>query len=352
MCPSLRDAFSRLEADHPQFGLDWLSNLAHHALDEGDEALVLVARGPNGSTAALPLRISAQKHAQSLVNFYTSLYRPLVPDTADHGAASEPLFTAILRYLRVEERAHSVMLHPLDGEAEHYATLRVALKNAGWGGVHGFGCFANWYLESPGLSWQSYLQGRPSRLRNTIGRKTRAFLRDQRGSLSIVTDGAQLSAALEHYTAIYNSSWKQNEPYPTFIPNLVSLAARRGWLRLGTAFYDGQAIASQLWLVANGTAYIFKLAYRPEAASLSPGTVLTAHMMQAALDDDDVTCVDYLSGDDAYKRDWMSSRRERQGLAAYNPATPRGLLQLLLEKAKTLLKPQRAEEAAASGTGR
>jgi len=36
--------------------------------------------------------------------------------------------------------------------------------------------------------------------------------------------------------------------------------------------------------------------------------------------------IDYLTGDDTYKKDWMSHRRERWGIIAFNPRTPRGLL--------------------------
>jgi len=49
--------------------------------------------------------------------------------------------------------------------------------------------------------------------------------------------------------------------------------------------------------------------------------------MQHALDIDRVHEVDYLTGDDAYKKDWMSARRERWGMVAFNPRTPRGLLE-------------------------
>ena len=44
--------------------------------------------------------------------------------------------------------------------------------------------------------------------------------------------------------------------------------------------------------------------------------------MQHVIDTDHVEEVDYLTGDDAYKQDWMSHRRERIGLVAFNPRTP------------------------------
>ncbi len=36
--------------------------------------------------------------------------------------------------------------------------------------------------------------------------------------------------------------------------------------------------------------------------------------------------VDYLTGDDPYKKDWMTHRRERWGITAFNPRTPRRVL--------------------------
>ena len=49
-------------------------------------------------------------------------------------------------------------------------------------------------------------------------------------------------------------------------------------------------------------------------------------MLRNAIDTDHATEVDYLSGDDAYKREWMSHRRSRIGIVAFDPATLRGLI--------------------------
>jgi CelD/BcsL family acetyltransferase involved in cellulose biosynthesis len=85
-------------------------------------------------------------------------------------------------------------------------------------------------------------------------------------------------------------------------------------------------VAAQVWLVAGRRADIFKLAHAEAHKALSPGSLLTAMLMQHAFEVDRVTVVDYLSGDDAYKRLWMSEVRQRCGLIAYRLDTPRGLL--------------------------
>lgn len=48
--------------------------------------------------------------------------------------------------------------------------------------------------------------------------------------------------------------------------------------------------------------------------------------MQHVLEVDKVDEADYLSGDDAYKKDWMSRRRERWGLLTLNPRPLHSLL--------------------------
>jgi len=51
--------------------------------------------------------------------------------------------------------------------------------------------------------------------------------------------------------------------------------------------------------------------------------------MRYVIDIDKVACVDYLSGDDAYKKEWMSHRRERWGIMIFNWRTWKGCLKML-----------------------
>ncbi|HYD36559.1 MAG TPA: GNAT family N-acetyltransferase, partial [Allosphingosinicella sp.] len=127
------------------------------------------------------------------------------------------------------------------------------------------------------------------------------------------------------YESVYAASWKPEEGSPAFLRALAEREGAAGRLRLGIARKDAAPLAAQLWLVEDGTAWIHKLAYREDARALSPGTVLSMAMFRSALDDDRVERIDYGTGDEPYKRDWMDERATLWRLEAFDPRSPRGL---------------------------
>jgi hypothetical protein len=186
--------------------------------------------------------------------------------------------------------------------------------------------FGNWYLRVGNRSYGQYLESLPSKLRNTVNRRTRQLRREPGFRMVVVTREQDLEWAAADYELVYRSSWKRPEPYPDFMKGLMRICAQQRCLRLGIAYLGERPVAAQLWIVFAGIASIYKLAYDESAATLSPGTVLTAHLMQHAIDIDRVSEVDYLVGDDAYKKEWMSDRRELWGIVAFNERTVRGLV--------------------------
>jgi CelD/BcsL family acetyltransferase involved in cellulose biosynthesis len=110
-------------------------------------------------------------------------------------------------------------------------------------------------------------------------------------------------------------------------------------LRLGILHLNSVPVAAQLWLTHGGVASIYKLAYDEEASRYSAGTVLTAAMFEQALDRDHVVEIDYLNGDEPYKRDWMSHRRERRGIIAFDLSQWKGFKAALRHWAGLGLKP-------------
>ena len=127
-------------------------------------------------------------------------------------------------------------------------------------------------------------------------------------------------------------SWKVPEPYPEFMPALIQQSAEAGALRLGFVIVAGRPIAVHFWIVCDGCAFIYKLAHDKAFDKLSPGTVLMAEMLRQVIDEDGVKRIDFLTGDDTYKRDWMSQRRVKIEMRAYNRRRLWGMAALVIEQ--------------------
>ena len=327
MPPDALALMSQAEQQHVEFGADWYANLVDHvyALEPltsqvrfhvlRRQGRVLAVLPTVAHTSALGREISA------LSNFYTAIYAPAFAPDVEPGDLL-PLTRALRRG---GGRAAAYRFSPMDPQSREFDLLRRALRLAGLSD-HSYFAFGNWY-EPVRQNWADYLKDRSGQVRSTIKRNSKKFAAEG-GRLEIVRGGDALEAGLAAYQAVYAQSWKVPEPYPDFVPGLIRLCARRGWLRLGVAWLGDKPVAAQIWIVANGRADIYKLAYDEAHKALAPGTLLTALLMEQAIDVDQVREIDYLIGDDPYKAAWMSQRRERQGLVAYDPTTLRGLLGL------------------------
>ena len=315
--------FAVAERDNFEFGADWYRNFVDHVDGVAENAWFLVLRQGDVITTALPLLQQRGSFPQrlalkSLANYYTALYSPLI----SAASSAEGLALLLKSALGLAGSADSLTFRPLDPAAPVYALLLKALRLAGLP-AYEFFCFGNWY-EPVRQAWPAYLAERDGKIRSTIKRMGKKFAADG-GELTILTGAGDIERMLADYQSVYGASWKQAEPHVHFIPGLIDLCARKGWLRMGVARLQGRAIAVQLWMVAQGKVEIYKLAYDDAFKAYSPGTLLTQLLMQHAFEHDAAVEIDYLIGDDDYKRGWMSQRRERWGIIAFNPRTLGGL---------------------------
>lgn len=310
--------------------LEWYENLTRHGINPADRPRLYALEGSDRAFALLPLLVTSRpggpgygRGLTSLSNYYSSLYGPILGLGPEQTPESLRRITAAIRS-DAGGPWDFINLSPLPVESPIFGHLTDALRASGMV-VQPYFCFGNWYLEVGGRSSGQYFQGLPSQLKATIKRKTKK-LEGADARISILAGPTDLAKAIGDYEAVYRESWKESEPYPDFVPNLIRTCAHAGWLRLGLLHVAGRPVAAQIWIVTGKTASIYKLAYDEKYAALSPGTVLTTRLMEHVIDHDKVSVVDYLTGDDAYKKDWMSHRRERWGLLALNPRTVRGAM--------------------------
>ena len=277
---------------------EWFAHLA----GAGAEPFVAIAAAGD-KTAALPLA-RANGRLESLVNWYSFSWRPLLSNDAE-------LLTQIAAGLR--GKSHRVTMWPVPDEDGSASSIELAFRNAGWK-VSRERCDHNHVLPVNGRSFAEYWAGRPGRMRTTLKRKAKKV------EWEILTGFDE--AAWSEYEAVYDHSWKPEEGDPALLRAFAREEGAAGRLRLAIARKDGKAVAAQFWTVEGGTAYIHKLAHLEDHKNLSAGTTLSAALFEHVIDKDGVDLVDFGTGDDPYKRDWMEEDRPRYRIDCLDPARP------------------------------
>lgn len=262
---------------------------------------------------------------ESVQNYYSVDYRPVCS-----SEQARALIPEAITFIIKSKIADVVELKPLDPKAPETGLIKSAFMGARWI-VFQENCQANWIHNING-EFDDYLQTRTRRLRNTIRRKSKRLLTMPNVDLTIHSGTENLEELISAYNQVYEKSWKVDEPHPQFIPALIRAVADRGQLRLGLLRMDGVPIAVHFWIVKHQRAYIYKLAHDAAYDRYSPGTVLMAEMIRNAIEEDAVKMLDFLSGDDKYKKDWMDERHFKLKIMAYNSRSVKGVFLCLLDQ--------------------
>jgi len=312
---------ARLLSDEVQIApfdrLDWWRLLAEHC---DLKPHLVIARNGTGN-AVLPLGGSG-KHLTQLSNWYTFRFRPIVTPGADAAG----LLTKLARDLRTHARRITLTGLPRD-DAD---LLTTAFCQAGWLAWREQSD-VNHVLTLGGRDYAAFLADRPGRLRTTLKRKA--------GKVAVQVLTRFDETIWAAYEDIYATSWKPEEGSPAFLRAFAQAEGTAGRLRLAIAHSpEGEAIAAQMWTVEGGTAFIHKLAHRESAKPLSPGSVLSAALFRHVIDIDQVAMIDFGTGDDPYKRDWMEEVRPRYRLDLIRPQAPANWPILVRKAANTLLQ--------------
>ncbi len=291
-----------MPASSPFDRAEWYRLLA----ETGLTPLIAIASDTDAS-AALALTEDAGC-ITPLRNWYSFTWRQLAP-SGSHGDA---LLVEIARQLK--SRGHRVTLEPVPDEDESADRLARAFRSAGWR-VEVSRCDLNHVLDVQGRSFTEYWASRPGRLRTTLKRKAKKV------DIQLSTEFDPV--AWDHYERIYEASWKPEEDHPQMLREFAQEEAKAGRLRFGLALTENEPIAAQFWSVENGVAYIHKLAHLESHRKLSAGTTLTAALFEQVIDRDKVALVDFGTGDQPYKADWMDSVRPRYRIDCLDMKQPR-----------------------------
>ena len=305
--------FARGPFDRP----DWYA-----LLQRGGMQPVIVVGQSKHRVAALPLMESGDSLA-GLANWFSFTWRPLGRD----DELVDEIFIAMAQDLR--SRACAITLAPLPDEDGSASRLEQAFRKAGWA-VFREQSDENHVLHVEGRSFAEYWAYRPGQMRTTLERKAKKV------DVEILTRFDE--RAWDGYRIVYKNSWKPAEERADVLEAFARMEGEAGRIRIGIARAEGVPVAAQFWTVENGTAYIHKLAHTEAAKPLSAGTTLSAALFEHAIDIDGVELIDFGTGSDAYKRDWMEAVRPRYRLECYDWRNPRSWKRIAKAAARRLAR--------------
>ena len=311
------------------FSRPWFENLVNTVLDDGQSMLLASVVEGERVLAILPLMTRNDRHLYGLTHLYSSLFSLLL--VPHHQQAILDCLARGLDQMSI----NSLRLDPVAEDDHNVQLLQQVMQSMGYE-CHRRFRFYNWIYRVQGQSFQDYMATRPARVRNTITRKQRKLQREQGYVVRLYTD-RDVTQGLEDYHRVYGASWKANELYKGFIEGLAQRLAGPGWLRLAVLYIEDKPAAAQFWFVAHRKASIFKLVYDEAWKQYSPGSILIRYMMQHVIENDQVEEIDFLTGNDAYKQDWMSERRQRWAFTFFKPHKPKGMLERFVGPLKRIV---------------
>lgn len=303
----------------------WLQKFEQYLIGKDEEVLYATAMNADTCETLFPLLVCRTSKLRvtkirSMTNFYTTVFTPLFRTADAYQKASGLLADYLLA-----KYPHVVMFefepvrdaHPLQLLAQGYS-------NRGSGVWRTYHKHINRYEAVLGDDFNDYLKRRPSQLRNTIRRKNKLLGKETDSELNIYATADEIAQHYSAFRLIYEESWKEEESHPDFIGDVLTNLASVGIAKLAVLSVDGEPAAAQIWFKIGGGWGVFKLAYRPKYKRYSVGTLLTAGVIEGLLCDRKTTEIDFFSGDDSYKRDWVVSQREHVGIELLNTKTLTG----------------------------
>jgi CelD/BcsL family acetyltransferase involved in cellulose biosynthesis len=157
----------------------------------------------------------------------------------------------------------------------------------------------------------AYLAARPGALRSTIKRAGNRFTKQ--GATFVRVDTTDAAASLERLSQLHDGRWGEGSVFLRRWER-VRDAALDGIASGDVVLFelrdaDGEAVASELDLRAGTTISFYQAGRRTEREWRGCGSVLRARIIEDAAAEG-VEEYDLLRGDESYKADWATGRRE------------------------------------------
>ncbi len=300
---------------------EWYKELLLSALKPGASPIIITAQ-ENGNIVILPLQIYYRKFKRyigALTTVYSHNYLPIV---IGEQTNCHKLIQSCMKHAIENFQPFIIDLEPLDPSNKLIKPLFQEINS--WMITDTYFRFGNW-IHTDIQSFEQYKNSLQSQLKNTIERRQKKLDKNHVWEIKVYTKIDEIEPAYEEYKYLYKLRWKKDEGNKQFFDAIVLDMAEKENIRLGILYIDNKPAAAQIWFSINKTASIFKLAYDEKYKQFSPGTLLTYKLAEYCITQDKVNKLDFLSGDDYYKRQWMNKRDEKWGIIAFNQRSAYGI---------------------------
>ena len=248
---------------------------------------------------------------------------PLAPDHLDVVAAPEHQ-QAVAREVVAWLRRPGNRIVDLDGLAAEGELAQLLI--AGGSSV----------IDRVGAPWAplpadggAYMAERPGQLRSTAKRTTKRL--EQAGASIRQVESKDAARALADLARLHDGRWSDDSDFLTLWATFTKAATAGladGSVRITELVAaDGDVMASELDLVAGSSLELYQAGRSTDRDWRGAGTMLKAAVISAACSDG-FTGYDLLRGDEPYKSDWATERREllriRFGVGAIGTTAARG----------------------------
>jgi hypothetical protein len=344
---TLREAWDKLANKQKEYFpflcFDWFKLWLEHFLKD-DELFILLLYKNDEVEMIAPFLIKREKCRGINIKKFElmgNVYSPLryFVFCEHHNNQKENDVSLIMDFLIIHYRKWDIVdLSTLPEENGYYDVIRNAINAKGMA-YSEYHCFGDWYINGIKYTGDEYFDKLPERIRKDVLYCHRRLHTMGEIEFKVISDRIGLDQYIDFYYDVYSRSWQKREGVgPNFHRDLAKIAVRNGWLRMGFLLYNDLPIATQFWLSCNGTAYILKTVYDQNYKKYSPGKILTTEMFKYIIDVDKVKMIDYVQGDEPYKKDWTPQRRERKGIIVYNNNVKGRYLGLLNNKVLPVLR--------------
>jgi hypothetical protein len=209
-------------------------------------------------------------------------------------------------------------------------------------------------IDLPG-TWEAYVGGLARKRRYYVSSFPRKFIREQSGSLEIVSGGPALRDAVAAFHALHMERWEGRKAElspehldPNFEPFLQEACARcaeMGWLRVANLWAGDELAASSLNFLVGGCWNGYMKGFAPRWSNSRPGTVLDSLRIQRAIEEG-AQRFDFGRGDEPYKSGY-GVRIEENTRIFLAGRTPRSLAGYALMMLRLRYRGARGENSTA-----